>query len=645
MRIWTPPKQRIESSNLVDYLRYLREAHHADFTSFGELYNWSIQESEEFWESIWNYCDILHDNQPNSVLNQPGSLLEAEWFPGATLNFAENLLRTDEEKPAIVFWGERSVRRTLSYPQLRDLVSKLATYFRQNGVKSGDRIAAFLPNIPEAVAGVLAAASIGAVWTSCSPDFGVSGVLDRFGQIEPSILIVADGYVYKGAAIDSLSKAKEIARQIPSIKRVLVVPYLSHHPEIGFDADLLDDLQSPTAPLKCANLPFNHPLYIMYSSGTTGSPKCIVHGAGGTLLEHRKELVLHTDLKSEDRIFYQTTTGWMMWNWLVSALSQGSTIVLYDGFPLLDSGKILFDLAEEEKVSIFGTSAKWLALIEKEGLTPKKSHELSNLRTILSTGSPLAPESFDFVYKSIKKDLCLSSIAGGTDIIGCFGLGCPVLPVYRGELQCRSLGYNVQVYDASGKSITREKGELVCTAPFPSMPLRFWNDPQKARYKKAYFEKFPGVWHHGDFVELTEHGGLIFHGRSDTVLNPGGVRIGTAEIYRQVEKLPEILECVAVGQDWEGDVRVILFVKLRPGFTLDQEMSDRIKLQIRENASPFHVPKKILQAVDIPRTRSGKITESAVREMVHGRTVTNLDALANPEALEYFRGRKELSEA
>jgi acetoacetyl-CoA synthetase len=517
---------------------------------------------------------------------------------------------------------------------------------RAKGVVAGDRVGGYLPNMPEAVIAMLATASIGAIWSSCSPDFGVQGVLDRFGQIEPKVLFSADGYYYNGQTHDSLTKLKDIVHQLPSLEQVVVVSYVSSEPEVSgiTRASVLADIVRPHVPgeIDFAQLPFNHPLYIMYSSGTTGVPKCIVHGAGGTLIQHLKEHLLHVDLKRDDRFFYFTTCGWMMWNWLVSGLASGATLMLYDGSPFHPDGNVLFDYAAAESIAVFGTSAKYIDAVNKAGLVPAETHDLTCMRTILSTGSPLVPESFDFVYEKVKRDVCLSSISGGTDIISCFALGNPILPVWRGELQCRGLAMRVEVYDDDGKPITGRKGELVCTTPFPSMPVGFWNDPDGAKYRAAYFERFPGVWCHGDYVELTEHDGMIIYGRSDAVLNPGGVRIGTAEIYRQVEQLPEVVESLVIGQQWQGDVRVVLFVRLRDGLILDEGLATRIKQQIRRNATPRHVPAKIIQVGDIPRTRSGKIVELAVRNVVHGEPVRNREALANPEALELFKNLPEL---
>jgi acetoacetyl-CoA synthetase len=596
----------------------------------------------------------------------PDARLGPHWFPGARLNFAENLLRYADEHPAVVFWNERGRQRELSYAELGRAVARVAASLLHHGIRPGDRVGGFLPNLPETIIAMLATTSVGAIWSSCSPDFGAQGVLDRFGQIRPRILFCADGYRYAGKEIDSLDRIREVRERIPEIERVVIVPYLRQRPEIGGirDAILWDKWigrrgsgeagkqqhpgtaqgRDPPPSLPASPLPrfeFDHPLYIMYSSGTTGLPKCMVHGAGGTLLQHLKELVLHTDLRREDRIFYFTTCGWMMWNWLVSSLAVGATVVLYDGAPLSPPA-LLWDMVERERVTVFGTSAKYLALAEKEGLEPGSTHDLSGLRAILSTGSPLATHSYDYVYHRIKRDLHLASISGGTDIISCFALGNPIGAVWRGELQTRGLGMSVDVFDPAGRPLREAEGELVCTRPFPSMPVAFWDDPGGDKYRSAYFDHFPGAWRHGDWARLTAHDGLVILGRSDATLNPGGVRIGTAEIYRQVEQLPEVVESLVVGQEWDGDVRIVLFVRLREGLLLDSSLTQRIQKGVREHTSPHHVPRKVVQVSDIPRTISGKITELAVRDVIHGRAVTNVDALANPAALDLFRNLQEL---
>jgi acetoacetyl-CoA synthetase len=611
--------------------------------SYDELHAWSIERSEDFWNLVWDFCKVEGEKGRRTLVDgnrMPG----AQWFPEGRLNFAQNLLRSRDDSDAIVFWGEDKVRKRLSHRALYELVSRLAQALAAAGVKKGDRVAAYLPNLPEAAAAMLATASLGAIWSSCSPDFGVQGVLDRFGQIEPKVLFCADGYYYGGKGFDSQERVGEVLAKLPTVRKTVVLPYLEEPATVGVS---LEEFIRPFKPADIAfeQVEFNHPLYILYSSGTTGVPKCIVHGTGGVLLQHLKEHQLQSDVKPGDRIFYFTTLGWMMWNWLVSGLASGATLLLYDGSPFIERGRLLFDFADAEGMTHFGTSAKFIDALAKGGLKPKETHRLEKLRAVLSTGSPLVAEGFDYIYQNVKDDVCLSSISGGTDIVSCFVLGNPMGPVYRGEIQAKGLGMAVEVFDESGKSLANQKGELVCTRPFPSMPIGFWNDPDGAKYRAAYFEKYPNVWRHGDWTEITPRGGIVIYGRSDTVLNPGGVRIGTAEIYRQVEQLEEVLESLVIGQDWQGDVRVVLFVKLRDGQSLSEELSAKIKKRIRDNTTPRHVPAKILQVQDIPRTKSGKIVELAVREMVHGRAVKNIEALANPEALDSFKNRSELTTA
>ncbi len=645
--LWKPLPKQIERSNLKAFIGFVEQRYSLPpLSSFDDLYRWSTGHVEDFWLAVWRFCGMQAVRDPETVVADLEKMPGARWFPGVRLNFAENLLRYRDDREALVFWNENGRQRALTFAELHDEVARLAAALRAAGVTKGDRVAGYLPNMPETVIAMLAATSLGAVWSSCSPDFGLKGVLDRFGQIEPKVLFASDGYFFKQRPFDLLEKIKSIGESIPSIERIVVVPYTHEDPPLGglpnavAYSNFRDSHSSGKIPFE--RLPFDHPAYIMYSSGTTGPPKCIVHGAGGTLIQHLKELVLHTDLKREDRIFYFTTCGWMMWNWLVGSLAVGATILLYDGSPFHPEASRLFDMAEQERLTVFGTSAKYIAAVEKAGLEPARTHDLTHLRAMLSTGSPLAPESFDFVYRKIKKDLCLSSISGGTDIISCFALGNPIGPVYRGELQTRGLGMKVEIFNNQGNSVRGEKGELVCTAPFPSMPVGFWNDPDGKKYRAAYFETFPGVWRHGDYCELTENNGIIIWGRSDAVLNPGGVRIGTAEIYRAVEQLPEILEALAVGQDWNDDVRVVLFVILKPGASLDEALTKAINQQIRTGASPRHVPAKLIQVSDIPRTLNGKIAELAVRDTIHGRAVKNRDALANPKALELFEDLTEL---
>jgi acetoacetyl-CoA synthetase len=637
--LWTPSADRVARANMTRFIAYVRDrdALHAD--GYAALYDWSVGTPLAFWDAMWDFAGILGE-KGGRVATDMDRMPGATFFPAATLNFAENVLSARPEgaalgregDPAIIYRTEATPVRTMTWRELRQEVAACAAALRATGVGPGDRVAAYLPNIPEAIVGVLAAAAIGAVWSSCSPDFGVQGVLDRFGQIESRVFIAADAYAYGGKVFDQRGKIADILAKLPTVTQSVV------------GADGWDRFVGPHRgePLTFTQLPFNHPLYILYSSGTTGVPKCIVHGAGGTLIQHLKEHQLHCDIKPGDRVFYFTTLGWMMWNWLVTVLASGATILLYDGSPFHPDPHTLFAFADETDMTLFGTSAKFIDAVAKSGVRPRESHALTSMRTMTSTGSPLAPESFDFVYRSVKTDVHLASISGGTDIVSCFVGGNPIGAVWRGEIQCRALGMKVEVWDEHGHPVREQKGELVCTMPFPSMPVRFWNDPDGARYHAAYFERFPGVWTHGDYIELTGHDGVIIYGRSDAVLNPGGVRIGTAEIYRQVEQDPDVLESLVIGQQWDGDERIVLFVRLRDGVTLDPAREEAIRARIRRNATPRHVPARIVQVDDIPRTKSGKIVELAVRDVVHGRPVRNREALANPEALEHFRHRPEL---
>jgi acetoacetyl-CoA synthetase len=644
--LWEPSSERKNQANMTRFIQFVNQKFGKDFKDYPELYAWSIQEIPDFWAAFWEFAGVKASRGYDRVVDDLGKMPGAKWFEGARLNFAENLLRYRDDRVAMIFKGEVQDSRQITYAELYSQVAALAKALREQGIQSGDRVVGFMPNMMETVIAMLAATSLGAVWSSCSPDFGIKGVLDRFGQIEPKVLFTANGYSYNGKSFDSLARVADIISQLPSIQKVVVVPYTEQRADLGPIPNAIhyQDFLSPEAHLEIdfAQVPADHPLVIMYSSGTTGLPKCLVQGVAGILVHHLKELMLHTDLKREDTIFYFTTCGWMMWNWLTSSLAVGATLVLFDGSPFHPDPGALWKLAQDEKVTVFGTSARYLAAIEKEGFKPGAGFDLTPMKTILSTGSPLPAESFHYVYRDIKPDVQLASIAGGTDLNGCFGLGNPLGPVYEGELQCRGLAMKVKAYNPEGKPLIGEQGELVCEAPFPSMPLYFWKDPDNEKYLNAYFRVFPNIWTHGDFIEITENGGVIFYGRSDATLNPGGVRIGTADIYRQVETLEEIADSIVVGQDWDNDVRIILFVKPAPGVEFNDVLVKKINKTIRENTSPRHVPAKIIPVADIPYTINMKKVELAVRNIIHGKPVTNQDALANPQALDLYRDLAEL---
>ncbi|HMS44372.1 MAG TPA: acetoacetate--CoA ligase [Alphaproteobacteria bacterium] len=644
--LWQPSLKQISSTNLEIFREHVNKQHAKKLKNYNDLHHWSTENPGLFWQSLWHFCQVIGEMGPTAMSSGLYKMPGTRFFPEGRLNFAENLLRRQDQETAILYWSEDQIKTRLSYKKLYDRVVCLANVLKDYGVKPGDRVAAFIPNIPEAIIGVLAAASIGAVWSSCSPDFGSAGVVDRFSQIEPKVLLCADGYFYQGKTFDSLSKVQEFLPQLPTIEKIVVFSNtytytnLNHIPNAALFTDLEKKYFGAT--LVFERFPFNHPLYILFSSGTTGKPKCIIHGAGGTLLQHLKEHRLHSNLGKNDRLFYYTTCGWMMWNWMVSALASEASLLLYDGSPFHPKADILFDFISQYECTHFGTSAKYIDACSKANLKPSSTHHFPKLRMVLSTGSPLSPDGFKYVYQDIKNDVCLASISGGTDIVSCFVLGNPTAPVFEGEIQTAGLGMKVEIWNDLGQKVIGEKGELVCTAPFPSMPIGFWNDPDNQKYRQTYFDRFPNVWCHGDYAEETKHGGFIIYGRSDAVLKPGGVRIGTAEIYRQVEKCPEVQESIAIGQDWQNDVRVVLFVRLKQPFNLNEALQQKIRQIIRQNASPRHVPAKIIQVADIPRTRSGKIVELAVRDIVAGRTISNKEALANPEALELFRNLPEL---
>lgn len=646
--LWKPSQDQITGTNMYRFMNFINQRHQQNFKEYESLYAWSINNIPDFWGAFWEFADVIHSEPYDQIVDDLGKMPSAHWFSGARLNFAENLLRYRDERVALVFKGEGQKSIKLTYAQLYDEVARLAKSLKDCGIQPGDRVVGFMPNMHYAIIAMLAATSLGATWSSCSPDFGIKGVLDRFGQIKPRILFTANGYQFKGKNIDSLERISDILKELPTIEKVVVVPYtkqkadISRVPNAVHYADFISsesDLE-----IEFEQLPFEHPLYIMYSSGTTGLPKCMVQSAGGILVHHLKELMLHTDLKREDTIFYFTTCGWMMWNWLTSSLAVGATLVLFDGNPFHPHPGALWEMAQEEKITVFGTSAGYIAALINAGVKPAQSYDLTSLRAVLSTGSPLSIEGFEFIYKEVKKDLQLASISGGTDLNGCFALGNPMGPVYAGELQCRGLAMDVRAFDENGNELIDEQGELVCCKPFPSMPIYFWDDPDGSKYHSAYFDVFPNVWRHGDFVIVTKRGGVVMLGRSDATLNPGGVRIGTAEIYRQVEQMQEIDDSVVVGQNWKNDVRVILFVKLAPGFELNKELKDKIKQTIRTNASPRHVPAKIISVPEVPYTLNMKKVELAVKKVIQGQPVLNKDALSNPQALDYYADIKELQE-
>ena len=644
--LWRPLAARIEASRMEAFRRWICLRFNVQLDDYAALHRWSIEQRAAFWQSLAEYFQVRWHAAATQVLDEGAQMTDTHWFSGATLNFAEHLLRRRDQRPALIAVNEDGGRQVLSHADLAAHVAGLQYALQAMGLQPGDRVAAVMPNTWQTLVAMLACASLGAIWSSCSPDFGTHGIIDRFSQIEPRLLIACAGYDYAGKSIDQVEKVNDVLAQLPSVQQLLVVPYTrtgTRSDEFhATQVSLWDDFYQPGGDPQFTALPFDHPLYILYSSGTTGVPKCIVHRAGGVLLQHLKEHGLHSDLKADDVLFYYTTCGWMMWNWLVSGLAVGATLVLYDGSPFHPGPARLLDLIDAEGIDAFGTSAKYLAALEQAGLKPRESHRLDSLRLVMSTGSPLSPHSYDYVYREIKADLCLASMSGGTDIVSCFVLGNPALPVRRGEIQCKGLGMAVEVWNAQGKPVTGEKGELVCTRAFPVMPLGFWGDEDGSRYHDAYFSQYPGVWAQGDYAEEHPGGGLAIHGRSDAVLNPGGVRIGTAEIYRQVEKVEEVVECVAIGQQWRDDVRVVLFVRLRDGLRLDDALQARIRQVIRQFTTPRHVPAVMLQVTDIPRTLSGKLVELAIRNVVHGLPVKNTDALANPEALEQFRDRAEL---
>jgi acetoacetyl-CoA synthetase len=646
--LWTPSEERVKSTNMYRFMGFVNKKYNTNFSEYGPLYQWSIENIPDFWESMWEFAEIKASQPYTEVVDDLGKMPGANWFSGAKLNFAENLLRYRDDHVALIFKGEAQDPIQITYAELYDEVARVAKSLKEAGVQVGDRVAGFMPNMPETIIAMLAATSLGASWSSCSPDFGIKGVLDRFGQVKPKVLFTANGYFFKGKNFDSLARVADILKDLPSTEKVVVVPYTEQDPDIGGipNAVHYNDFKSPESKLEIAfeQLPFAHPLYIMFTSGTTGLPKCMVQSAGGILVKHLTDLILHTDLKREDTIFYFTTCGWMMWNWLTSSLAVGATLVLFDGNPFHPDPGALWKMAQDEKISIFGTSAGYIAAIQKAAVRPGKAYDLTPLKAVISTGSPLSPEQFEYIYQEVKEDVLLSSITGGSDLNGVFAGGNPIGSVYAGEIQSRSLGMKVEAFDENGKPVINQQGELVCTAPFPSVPIYFWDDPEGQKYHAAYFDVYPNVWRHGDFIEINERGGVVIYGRSDATLNPGGVRIGTADIYRLVEQLEEIEDSIVVGQPWKNDVRVILFVKLAEGSELNDELKNKIKQTLRTNASPRHVPAKIITVPDVPYTLNMKKVELAVRKVVMGQEVLNKDALKNPEALDYYENLKELQE-
>ena len=642
--MWQPTEEQINNSQMMDYMQLVNQKFGLSLKKYSQLYDWSIEKAEDFWGSFWEYSQIIHHSPYSQVVDDLGKMPGAKWFDGATLNFAENLLRYRDDKIAILFQGEDGTQSSLTYRELHDQVSRLARSMREMGIVKNDRVAGFMPNIPETIITMLATASIGAIWSSCSPDFGIKGVLDRFQQIEPKLIFAADGYLYNGKTIDCLSKLKNILTYLPSIKKTIIVPFTGDSNTNVIKNSMLwnDFLHKDSGDIIFEQLPFDHPLYIMYSSGTTGLPKSIVHSAGGTLIQHLKELKLHTDLTQNDKIFYFTTCGWMMWNWLISSLAVGATIVLYDGSPLYPDGTALLKMADDLGITVFGTSAKYIASLESAGIKPKQISSFPKLRTILSTGSPLVEENFNFVYGEWKEDVQLASISGGTDIISCFALGNPILPVRRGELQCRGLGMKVESYNEKGMSVRNEKGELVCTQAFPSMPIYFWNDSNGKKYQSAYFDVYPNIWHHGDYLEINDFGGVKIYGRSDTTLNPGGVRIGTAEIYQTVERFNEVEDSLVISQPWQNDERIILFLKMKDRITLTNSLKTRVKKSIRESCTHRYVPAIIIAVEDIPYTINGKKVELAVKQVIQNIEVKNIDSLVNPSILDFYKDILEL---